>query len=119
MPFINVHIGKALTEEKKTEVMEAIARSMPIIPGKTVDNTMIEISGGREMFMGGEKRELVFVDMRVFGPAPQEAKEKFVEALTKIFEDLLGIAGDRQYYNIIELPGWGSRGGFHTFEERK
>lgn len=114
MPYINVHVGKPLPEEKKSVLYEAIAEKMPVIPGKTVDNTMIEISAGRDLYMGGEKRELIFVDMRVLGPAPVPAKNEFVAALSKIFNDLLGIPKDRQYYNIIELPGWGAGGGFKT-----
>ena len=114
MPFINVHIGKPVTDEKKTEVMNAIASHMPIIPGKTADNTMIEISGGRDMFMGGEKRDLIFVDMRVYSPAPNSAKNEFVQALTKEFENRLEIPAGNQYYNIIELPGWGAGGGFKS-----
>ena len=114
MPFINVHIGKPVSEEKKEELMRAITSHMPIIPGKTIDNTMIEISGGRDMFMGGEKRDLIFVDMRVYGPAPAAAKDEFVAALTKEFEDRLEIPKNQQYYNIIELPGWGSGGGFKS-----
>ena len=114
MPFINVHIGKPVAEAKKEELMKAIASHMPIIPGKTVDNTMIEISGGRDMFMGGEKRPLIFVDMRVYGPAPNSAKDEFVKTLVKEFEDRLEIPAGNQYYNIIELPGWGSGGGFKS-----
>lgn len=116
MPFMNVHIGKPITEEKKKEVMLAIASHMPIIPGKTIDNTMIEISGGRDMYMGGEKRELVFVDMRVMGPAPIEAKDEFTKAIAGEFEKLLGIPGKNLYVNIMEQPGWGSGGGFRLFK---
>ena len=114
MPYINVHIGKPLPEEKKTELYNAVASHMSVIPGKTVDNTMIEISAGRDLYMGGEKRELIFVDMRVYGPAPAAAKDEFTAVLAKEFEDRLGIPKDRQYYNIIELPGWGSGGRFKT-----
>ena len=114
MPYINVHVGKPLPEEKKTEVMKAIASRMPLIPGKNADNTMIEISGGRDLYMGGEKRALIFVDMRVLGPAEKTAKDEFVKALTKEFEDRLEIPAANQYYNIIELPGWGMGGGFIT-----
>ena len=56
MPFINVHIGKKLTDAQKEELAAMIASHMPILPGKTRDNTLIEISSGRDMFMGGEKR---------------------------------------------------------------
>lgn len=110
MPFMNVHVGKPLCGEKKAELAASIAQIMPTLPGKTQDNTMIEISAGREMFMGGEQRELVFVDMRVFQASPLEAKEAFVEKLSAVFENVLGIPSARQYINIIEMPEWGSRG---------
>ena len=114
MPFINVHIGKKLNEEEKAAVAAMIAENMPLLPGKTRDNTMIEISAGRDMYMGGEKRALVFVDMRVYHESPVEAKNTFVQALTEGFVRLLDIAPDRQYYNIADMPQWGARGNFHN-----
>lgn len=114
MPFINVHIGKKLTEDEKADVAAMIAENMPLLPGKTKDNTMIEISAGRDMFMGGEKRNLVFVDMRVYHESPVEAKDTFVKALTKGFEELLGVDAASQYYNIADMPQWGGRNSFHN-----
>lgn len=116
MPFINVHIGKPVSEEQKTEIMKKIAASMPLIPGKTADNTMIEISAGRDMYMGLEKQPLIFVDMRVNGPSPLESKDHFVQTLSKIFDETLGIPENKQYYNIAEMPGWGARGGYRDFQ---
>ena len=113
MPFINVHIGKPLTEEEKARTAAMIAENMPLLPGKTRDNTMIEISAGRDMYMGGEKRPLVFVDMRVYHASPLEAKDTFVKALTKGFEELLQVDAAHQYYNIADMPQWGGRNSFH------
>ena len=111
MPYLNVHIGKPVSEEKKTELMLAIAGHMPLIPGKTIDNTMIEISAGRDIYMGGEKKPLIFVDMRILGTAPLECKDAFVKALAGEFEKILGIPGRNLYFNIIDMPAWGSGGG--------
>lgn len=115
MPFINVHIGKELTEQKKVEVMEMIAKNMPIIPGKTSDNTMIEISAGRDMYMSLEKKPLIFVDMRVMGPAPTDKKDEFIKTLAKGFEDILDIPGDKLYFNLQELYEWGTGSGLSIF----
>ena len=112
MPFINVHIGKPISEDKKEEVMKAIASHMTIIPGKTIDNTMIEISAGRDMFMGGEKRDLIYVDMKVNGPAPTESKDEFVKALVADFEKILDIPGKNFYMSIAEMTGWGVGAGY-------
>ncbi len=110
MPFINVHISKSLDASQKAELYNMIASRMPILPTKTRDNTMIEISAGRDMYMGGEPRELIFVDMRVFKPSPEAAKREFIAALAAEFERLLGIPAGNQYYNIIELDTWGAQG---------
>lgn len=110
MPFLNVHIGKPLTAEQKEALAAMIAGHMSILPGKTCDNTMIEISAGRDMYMGGEKRALIFVDMRVSKSSPFAAKDEFIATLSAEFARLLAIPADRQYYNIIEMPEWGAGG---------
>ncbi|HIU45738.1 MAG TPA: hypothetical protein IAC59_00590 [Candidatus Fimadaptatus faecigallinarum] len=110
MPFINIHIGKQLTAEQKAELYQMVAERMPILPTKDRDNTMVEISAGRDMYMGGEPRELIFVDMRVFKPSPEAAKREFIATLAAEFDKRLGIPADRQYYNIIELDTWGAHG---------
>ncbi len=110
MPFVNVHIGKSVTAEEKLALAGMIASNMPLIPGKTKDNTMIEISAGRDMFMGGEQRALIFVDMRLYTPAPVEAKEKFIATLAAEFEKMLDIPANQQYYNMMELDSWGAQG---------
>lgn len=113
MPFINVHIGKPLTEEKKVEVMQMIADNMPLIPEKNIDNTMIEISADCDMFMGGKKQGLIFVDLRILKPAPMENKNAFVEALSAGFDKLLDIPANKQYYTIAEFNEWGYGGHFN------
>lgn len=110
MPFVHAHIGMTVTQEKKSELAAMIADHMPLLPGKTRDNTMIEISTERDMFMGGEQRALIFVDIRLYQASPKEAKEAFVETLSAEFEKMLGIPINRQYYNLIELNSWGASG---------
>ena len=111
MPFINIHIGKQLTAEQKAELYQMVAEHMPILPTKDRDNTMVEISAGRDMYMGGEPRELIFVDMRVFKPSPEAAKREFIATLgRRIRPSAWALPADRQYYNIIELDTWGAHG---------
>ena len=112
MPFINVHIGKNVTREQKDALAAMIADNMPVIPGKNKENTMIEISDGCDMYMFGGSAEIIFVDVRVYKAVPNEVKGAFVAKLSEGFADILGIPADRQYYNILELPGWGLRGSF-------
>ena len=110
MPFINVHVGKQLTAEQKRKLADLVGEKVTLLPTKNINNTMIEISGGRDMYNGGEPREMIFVDMRLMGPSPLEAKDAFVAALSEGFFEILGIPADRQYYNLIELTSWGACG---------
>ncbi len=105
---MNVRIGKPLDEEQKLAVMQMIAGHLPIIPGKTVNNTMLEITAGCDLYTGGEKKELIFVDMRILGTAPAECKDEFIKTLAEGFEKLLNIPGSNLYFNIIDMPNWGT-----------
>lgn len=107
MPFVNVHIGKPIDEAVKDAVASMIAENMPIIPGKNRDNTMIEISGNRDMYMFGGKEEIIFVDIRVSGTIEYKIKEAFIAKLSGELERILGIPEKKQYFNILELPEWG------------
>ena len=110
MPYLQVHVGKQLTSEQKRALADMIAEKMPILPGKNKFNAIIEISGACDMYNAGEPREMIFVDVRLMGPSPFEAKDQFVAELSAAFNELIGIAPDRQYYNFIELSEWGAGG---------
>lgn len=116
MPYINVHIGKTLSEETKMQLMHAIADCAAIIPYRNINNTMIEISDGRDMYMGGEKKDLIFVDMRVWGNVDLEIKNKLIDALQKEFKTLLGIENNKLYFNMIELNEWGMGSSFEVMK---
>jgi len=107
MPFVNIHIGKVITHDVKDALANRIAESMPIIPGKNRDNTMIEISDGRDMYMFGGRADIIFTEIRVYQEISIEIKRAFVMRLADVFAEILGIPESRQYFNIMEMPEWG------------
>ena len=113
MPYISVNIGKALSDEEKVKLMEAIASDISILPGETAQNSMLNVIDGSSMYINREQKDLAFVDIRVLGPFALEAKDELVVALTKDITDICGIPTESQYCNIVEMDGWGSRGHFH------
>ena len=63
MPYVHLNVSKPLTEEQIQKARETIASFMPIIPGKTRENTMIHIDGNCSIFRG-DSDECMFLDMK-------------------------------------------------------
>ncbi len=116
MPFIRLQLGKKLTEEQVTAAYGVLAEHISLIPTKTIDNAMMQIDAGQDLFMHGEKGEYAFLEVRLLGPSPAESKEAFVAAVSKGLQEKLGIDPKKTYVNILELDAWGSGG---HFNERK
>jgi phenylpyruvate tautomerase PptA (4-oxalocrotonate tautomerase family) len=110
MPNLSIHIGKRVSDELKNDVQLEIGRSISIIPGKTIENTVIMINDDCLMFNNGEKVERVFVDVRLYKSSTDESKKAFSEKLFSIFDKLLDIPSSRVQINFIELPNWASNG---------
>lgn len=112
MPYIKATIGKKLSEEQIGEVYDVLKEPIELIPGKTMYNAMMEVCPDRLFFMGGERGEFAYIDVRLFGPAPAEAKEAYTAAVCRGLEEKLGIPPKNVYVTYLELPGWGVEGHF-------
>ncbi len=113
MPFLSVKTSAYIEDGCKMELQRALGALVTVIPGKTIDNCITDISCGRDMFRHGEKALAAFVDLRLFTPAPDDAKQTFMEGLCKLLKDKLNIEPVNVYCNFVELDQWGSGGRFN------
>ena len=106
MPYVSVNTSQHLSEEKTEIIQREIGRIISIIPGKTIDNCMIQINGDNKIFMSGKPANAVFVEVRMFGNSPNDKKKEFTEALDKVLTaEIEGL--DRTYVNFQEYTEWG------------
>ena len=112
MPYIKASIGKELSQQEIAGVYDILKDNITLIPGKTIYNAMMEVCPGCHFFMGGEKGDFAFIDIRLFGKAPAEAKDAYANAVCKGLEELLGIEVQKVYINFLEMTGWGAGGHF-------
>jgi len=110
MPQLNISIGKAVTKEQLEKLQLAIGGIMPLIPGKNIDNTVISVNSGLDMYKGGARWEGAFVDVRLYKSSPEEAKEEFYKKLCEVFAEVLSINASHVQANFIELPKWAAGG---------
>ena len=112
MPYVSIEIGKQLEDSLKSRIYAALAEAITVIPGKTPQNTMVNIKDGQSFYMDGKAQECAFCEVRLYKEAPFDRKELLVEKYSDILSDMAGIELRRMYFNIIELDNWGSAGEF-------
>ena len=114
MPFVRLDTAQNLTAEQIALAYEILAKHISLIPGKNIDNAMMQINAGQQMFMHGASGEYTFLEVRLSGPAPQESKDAYAAAVSKDLEEQVGIDPAKTYVNMLELDGWGARGRFFS-----
>ena len=111
MPFINVNMSAALKPEQKDAVKATVGELISLIPGKEEASTMVEVTGGCALYMGGKPlANGVFIDARIYGSTDMKSKEAFTEALFDAFEKKFGVAKTDFYMNFFEMANWGVKG---------
>jgi len=109
MPYVHLSVNKPLAPEAKHELCEEIGKLMPLIPGKTRENTMFHIEDGCFIELADAEPAL-FMEVRMFRSAPYINKKNYVAKVSDYMEKRLGVDKGRMYINLIEFEDWGVGG---------
>jgi len=112
MPYVQLCTSVRLNETKKHELCDEIGKLMPLIPGKTRDNTMMSIIDGCYMEKINADNPALNFEVRVLGGVPDAHKKDFIEQITALFDRMLGVKPDFMSINIAVFDDWGSGGRF-------
>lgn len=110
MPYIAVSSSKTTTDAQKANIIARLGEKISVIPGKTEERLMIEISDGKTMAFAGVQRELAYVDVKCYGKVAFEDKKAFTEAVFEILEQELVLPSDAIYLSFGEFENWGTLG---------
>ena len=114
MPFIKLSTSVKLDEEKKAALGAMFSENIQIIEGKTAEVTMVECIDGTAMWKGGERRNCVFIDVKMFGACPEDQKQKLTEVFLAKVSEITGADLINIFMNIYESDTWGSRGAYRV-----
>ena len=113
MPFVNITTAKKLDYATKFRLYGKIGELMPILPGKTLDNTLLTINDGVSMFMHGKVEDGVFVSVQCYQKSPEASKKEFSKKVYEALEEVLELdAEDCVYMNFLEFENWASGGNY-------
>lgn len=113
MPWIHLSTTQALTPEAKAELADEIGYLVEIIKGKFHQKTMVRIDDDCDIYRGGERVPCAFMETRIMVPNDWDQQVEYVDKCYKLFREKLGLEDWQVYFNVLEIPTFGSRGSLH------
>jgi len=113
MPYVSITTAKKLDCATKTELYLKIGELMPVLPGKNLDNTLLSINDGVDMFMRGKPNDGVFVSVQVYKKSPEDSKKEFSAKFCETLKEVLKLDPDGcVYMNFTEFENWAANGNY-------
>lgn len=105
MPYVSISSSQHIADDKAERLQKEIGKAVSVIPGKSIDNCMIQIKGDCKTFMGGKSVNATFCEIRMLGKAPKDAKKEFAAEVGKAIKAELGDL-DKLFLNFQEYFEW-------------
>jgi len=106
MPYIHLSTSRSLSDAETAALRDSVAELMPLLPGKTRENTMIHITGGCAISKGDPAVPALFVEVHTYKASPEEARREFAARLIAMLSEKLQVPGESIYMNIIPMDEW-------------
>ena len=110
MPYISLRTSVSLDEKLEDALKSALGKAITAIPGKTENWLMVDLEGDRKLWLGGKKRPLAMIEVKIFGNAEPEDFNAMTGTLCDVCQRILGIKPDGVYVTYAEVKNWGWNG---------
>ncbi len=115
MPFISITTSVRLEGEAREKAREAAYEAILLVPGKSVEVTMVQIRDSADITKGNTGEPAMFIEARMFTRPPFAAKQEFAKTIQTKLSEITGVAPAQIYLNIMEFYEWGSNGDYRSF----
>lgn len=110
MPYISTKTNNTITKEQEGVIAKKLGEAITLL-NKSESWLMLDFEDNCRMyFQGSDKDSYVYVEIKLFGKASAEAYDKMTAAVTKIYEETLGVLGKGIYIKYEEVDHWGYDG---------
>ena len=110
MPYMAINTSKLLSDAQKYALKTAPGNKIALIPGKGESKLTVDISDGHAVYFAGEKRELVYADVKCSGATEFANKKAFTEAVFEVVQRVTGLPQNGIYLTYGEFENWGAMG---------
>lgn len=112
MPFIDSKITSKLSDAQKDTLKTKLGELISTLPGKSETYLMVGFADNYPLYFGGNKLDKgAFVEVKIFGSAPDAALEEMTSKICSLYEAELGIPPKNIYvkYEFVDHWGWNGR----------
>lgn len=109
MPYIGSKITLNLSNEQKEQLKSQLGQIIKTIPGKSENFLMVGFEDNYDLYFQGKKMEAsAFVEVKLFGKAPEVKLDLVTAQICDLYEKELGISPLHTYvkYECVEHWGW-------------
>lgn len=117
MPYISIKTSVTLTMSQENKIVEELGKLITIIPGKAQERLMVRLEDNQLMYFQGKQGDILMFDIKTFGKAPTEAKEKFAQESFSMLERITRVPLKNMFLNISETDNWGTNGNYKQIED--
>lgn len=110
MPFIQLKTNAEINDNDEKLIKSKLGELITIIPGKSENWLMVQISGGKTMYFKGSDEKCAMIEVKIYGKATNEAYDKLTYEITNLVSKTLNISSTRIYVSYFETPNWGFAG---------
>lgn len=111
MPYIDSKVTVNLSDEKKEILKKKLGKIIENIPGKSENYLMVGFQDNYSLYFRGEKLQYgAFIEVKIFGKAPEESLSLVTKEICNLFNKELSIPGDAIYVKYEEVNHWGFDG---------
>jgi len=111
MPFILSKVNVPLTVEQQALLTSGLGRAIEFIPGKTAASLMTGFEADAHLYLRGDNsKPMAYITVAVFANPEQCGYGQLSHAITRLFQNTLGIEADRIYIKYEDIPAWSVAG---------
>ncbi len=112
MPYICSDISKKLEDETKEKLVKGLAVILKEEAEKPEEYLMIKINDNSELWFGGEKRDIAYIEVKILGRLTLPQKDAITDKITKLYEKETEIPAGNIYitFEQVGAENWGHNG---------
>lgn len=111
MPFIKSKVNCPITEAQEKELKSRMGKAIELVPGKNEDYLLLEFEDDCHLWLRGVHADpIAYIEAAIFGSESHAGYPAFTAEVTKIYQDVLGIAPENCYIKYEDITAWGVGG---------
>ncbi len=111
MPFIIAKVSTPIIKEQETDLKSRLGKVIELVPGKSEEFLLLGFEDNYHLYLRGDNRKpTAYIEASVFGDENHFGYKEFTSEVTRIFNEVLGIAPDRIYIKFSDITAWGAGG---------